>query len=164
MARSISDEDIEKWRLWRQQRFGNWVGALKSGIGLPPPVDFNGYEDILAQCRAGRTIGPWEADMPPANSGDSYNRFIYRNTLALLSYAELDRRLKGGFIGSRQAAKDQEIWEAEQRARQQAKEAEAQRQWDIEDIRRATERRHQAETEALRMAHLRTTAKNRRAA
>lgn len=137
MKRTLPDDkDIARWRRWRKERFGYWVEALKSGMGLAPPIEVCDCEDLLAICRAGGWVQVFDGDMPQPDSLDSYNNLIRHGyALYLLSWEQLDDYLKHRPI--RRGAEVQQLaWEKEERSRRQQKEDESRRQWEAEAARR----------------------------
>lgn len=144
----LAPEEIGRWRRWRQRRFGNWVGFLRSSYGLlPHDFDDDGAaEAIAAKIRRTGCLECYDGDMPAPHSMDSFRSFVRRN-----HYLDLDpsseqfrnRHLRAAAAAERRrqlreatAAAQQAKWEEERRQRQLAKEAEAERLWQANEEKR----------------------------
>lgn len=158
-ARRLSPHQVKK--LIRNVE--NWISYTER---TPTEYALEPHEcgDLVTKCRNGNTLAADIGDIWPADSHDSYNHFIVRNeTLrrTLEEWVEFDRASEARRYATQAA--QQSAWETEQRARQEAKEAEAQRQWQIEEERRAEEAKQAAEKDRHRRDELARAEELRRA-
>ena len=96
------------------------------------PILFKGFDedfaDFIENIRCTGKLDTVGIDAPPGRSGDSYKAFVHRHRGAL-DLRSVSRLKPGEY--NRQARQQAE-WEAEQRERQLAREAEADKLWDAQ--------------------------------